>query len=199
VLAVATFSSIKASRRSTELAERALLSGQRPLLIPSRETDIEERIRFGDGHVVKVPGHGGKLERSDDAVNFYLAMSLRNGGAGIAVIQSWSICIGQSAAMAARPQLESFRPQSRDMYVPAGDTGFWQGAVRGTEDPDHERLAAAFESETELVMVDLLYGDQEGGQRTITRFRVYAPGDTTPRAEVLRVWVIDGIDPRQHE
>ena len=39
VLAIATFSSIKSSQRATALAERALLAGQRPLLIPSRESD----------------------------------------------------------------------------------------------------------------------------------------------------------------
>jgi hypothetical protein len=62
VLAVATFSSIRTSNRSARLAERALLAGLRPLLVPSREDDLTERVRFGDGVILEVPGHGGALE-----------------------------------------------------------------------------------------------------------------------------------------
>jgi hypothetical protein len=49
VLAVATFSSVKSGTRSARLAERSLLAGVQPVLIPSREDDAPERIRFGDG------------------------------------------------------------------------------------------------------------------------------------------------------
>ena len=46
-------------------------------------------------------------------------------------------------------------------------------------------------------MVDLLYGDYEGGQRTITRFGINrgeaVGGD---RAEVLRYWNVDRDDPQ---
>jgi hypothetical protein len=199
VLAVATFSSIRASKRSTDLAERSLRAGMRPLLVPSREEDSPERVRFGDGHIVEVPGHGGKLERgeADHAGRLYMAISLRNGGAGIAVIQGWSVVIGAVAGSTERPDPDAFRPQSRDLYVPAGDTGFWQGAIRDPEDPDYDALVGAFDSQDDLVMIDLLYGDHEGGQRTITRFRLYSPQDLGPRAEVLRVWVLDGVDPRR--
>jgi hypothetical protein len=197
VLAVATFSSIKSSQRATALAERSLLAGQRPLLVPSRVSDDKERIRFGDGFTTTVPGHGAMVERSANGDNFYLTMSLRNGGAGLAVIQGWSIVVGESGGRQLHADVEDFRPQQRDLYVPAGDTGFWQGAVRGRDDRDHAVLATALDSQTDLVMVDLLYGDHEGGQRTITRFRLYSPGDERPRAEVLRVWVLDGIDPRR--
>jgi hypothetical protein len=59
VLAAATFASIKSSQRAARVAERALLAGQRPLLVPSREDDTPERVRFGDGYIVTVSGHGG--------------------------------------------------------------------------------------------------------------------------------------------
>ena len=49
VLAVATFSSVRSANRSTRLAERSLLAGLRPMLIPSREDDPAQRVRFGDG------------------------------------------------------------------------------------------------------------------------------------------------------
>jgi hypothetical protein len=199
VLAVATFSSIRASKRSTDLAERSLRAGMRPLLVPSREEDALERVRFGDGHIVEVPGHGGKLEsgEADHEGRLYMAIALRNGGAGIAVIQGWRVAVGTVGGGAERPDPDAFRPQSRDLYVPAGDTGFWQGAIRNRDDPDYDSLIGAFDSQDGLVMIDLLYGDHEGGQRTITRFRLYSPQDLVPRAEVLRVWVLDGIDPRR--
>ena len=145
-----------------------------------------------------VAGHEASVARSKDGDNVYLTMSLRNGGAGVAVIQGWNVVVGENGGRQPHAAVESFRPQQRDLYVPAGDTGFWQGAVRGRDDPDHAVLSNALDSESDLIMVDLLYGDHEGGQRTITRFRLYSPRDEQKsRAEVLRVWVLDGIDPRR--
>lgn len=196
VLAVATFSSVRAGRRSTELSERALLAAQRPLLMPSLESDEEERVRFGDGHIVRVPGHGGLLEQDPDTGNLYMVMSVRNGGAGFAVIQGWRVTVAPASAGAPQPDLDSFRAHTRDLYVPAGGTGFWQGAVRDPADPAHQPLTAAVRG-GQRVMVDLLYGDADGAQRTITRFGISTPDDPEgPRAEVLRVWRVDGPDPR---
>ncbi len=50
VLAVATFSSVRSANRSARVAELSLLTGLRPVLIPSREDDPTVRVRFGDGH-----------------------------------------------------------------------------------------------------------------------------------------------------
>jgi hypothetical protein len=200
VLAVATFSSIRASKRSTDLAERSLRAGLRPLLVPSREDDPTERVRFGDGQIIMLEGHAGQLVvgENDHADRLYMGIALRNGGAGIAVIQAWQVIVSvTTGASSDQPDPDTFRPQQRDFYVPAGDTGFWQGAIRDPEDPMYARLVDALSSHEDLVMVDLLYGDHEGGQRTITRFRLYSPQDEKPRAEVLRVWVLDGIDPRR--
>ena len=44
-------------------------------------------------------------------------------------------------------------------------------------------------------MVDLLYGDHEGGQRTIARFGITDwPEVEGERAEVLRYWNVDRDD-----
>lgn len=64
--------------------------------------------------------------------------------------------------MIERPDLEDFRRQQLDLYIPAGDTGFWQGRVREPEDPDHPRLRAAANHDGRVV-IDILYGDHEGG------------------------------------
>src|ERR1035437_11069722 len=54
VLAVATFSSVRSANRSARLAERSLMVGLRPVLVPSRENDPRERVRFGDGVLLTV-------------------------------------------------------------------------------------------------------------------------------------------------
>ncbi len=60
--------------------------------------------------------------------------------------------------------------QTRDMYIPPGDVGFWQGALRDPDDPQHEMGRKVIEGHGEWVG-DVLYGDEDGGQRVIGRFR----------------------------
>jgi hypothetical protein len=44
--------------------------------------------------------------------------------------------------------------------------------------------------------VDLLYGDHEGGQRTISRFILTREQDGHWRPGVVRHWPLEGPDPR---
>src|SRR2546421_1233372 len=193
VLAVATFSSVKSANRSARTAERALLAGQRPVLVPSRDEVSPERVRFGDGQMLVVPGHGAAIEVADG--NVYMAIALRNGGTGLAVIHGWRARV-MDRTDSVRPELDEFRRQQRDLYIPAGDTGVWQGAIRDRDDPDYAGLSAAAERR-DRIMVDLLYGDHEGGQRTISRFSISQWVDVEgERAEVLRYWNVDREDPR---
>jgi hypothetical protein len=163
------------------------------VLIPSREDDPVEQLRFGDGVVITVDGHGAALETHDD--RFYLGLGIRNGGAGLAVIHGWRVEV-RDRTMGDAPRAEDFRPQARDLYIPAGGGGFWQGAIREPEDPVRPDLEAAQRGEGR-VMVDLLYGDQEGGQRTIVRFAFSPVDDNGPRAEVIRYWNVDRPEPRE--
>jgi hypothetical protein len=194
VLAVATFSSVRSANRSARVAELSLLAGLRPVLIPSREDDPVERVRFGDNHIVHVPGHGGITEVAEG--NLYFSIALRNGGSGLAVLLGWRVEPLERATVNDQPELDSFRRQTRDLYIPAGDTGFWQGAIRDRDDPSYRGLRAAVER-NERVTVDLLYGDEEGGQRAIARFGIGPDGDGgAPRGEVVRYWNIDRPPPR---
>lgn len=207
VLAVATFSSVKSANRSARVAERSLLVGLRPVLIPSREDDPLERLRFGDGQIVSVPGHGGAAEIHNDIV--FLAIGLRNGGNGLGVIHGWRASVRRdpdqpgSGRNVEVPDVDEFRAQQLDIYVPAGDTGYWQGAMRDPAMPGYDEVRESLESGG-AVQVDLLYGDHEGGQRAIARF-VIAPwptDDDRPAIEhpmrviVIRYWTVDGHDPR---
>lgn len=193
VLALATFSAVKSANRSARVAERTLLAGLRPVLVPSRDEDPSESVRFGDAVTVVVGGHAGALEVHNDRV--YVAMALRNGGSGLAIIHGWRAEVSEYTGNDA-PALDSFRRQQRDLYVPAGETGFWQGAVRERGDPYHEPLRRAAHS-GDRILVDVLYGDYEGGQRTIARFGL-SPAESGDgrRAEVVRYWNVDGGSPR---
>ena len=98
----------------------------------------------------------------------------------------------------ARPPLDSFRPQSRDIYLPPGGDGFWQGAIRRRDDPDRVRVRAALHERRGL-WVDLLYGDQEGGQETISRFSVtsHPTQEEDWICSVVRHWHLDRPHPRR--
>ena len=85
--------------------------------------------------------------------------------------------------------------QTRDLYVPAGDIGMWQGALRNPEDSVRAAIAEAIDAR-EQFSLELLYTDLAGGQRTITRFGVFPAGDTWI-ASMTRHWYLDWEGPRR--
>ncbi len=167
VLAIATFSAVRSSNRSAQLAEESLLASVRPLVMASRADDPDQKVGIADDHWVLVPGGRAVVEVTDDVV--YLAMSLRNAGTGIAVLHSWRVEQGESSAISAPPPLDDFRQLSRDLYIPPGDIYFWQGAVRDAGDADG-RFIAQRVAEGQRFSVEILYGDQLGGQRVMGLF-----------------------------
>jgi len=197
VLAVATFSSVRSSNRSARVAERSLLAGLRPVLIPSREEDSAQRIRFGDEQMVTVPGHGAAVHVGSEAT--YLAMAIRNGGAGLAVIHGWRT-EPRTGASDQRPDLATFRRQQIDLYIPVAESAYWLGALRDPTEAAYGSVRRAAQAD-ESIVVDLLYGDHEGGQRTITRFVIspWEGSDEGERATVLRYWNLDADDPRDRD
>jgi hypothetical protein len=201
VLAVATFSSVRFGQRSTRIAERstaiaerALLLGMRPVLAPSRVNDPPETVRFGEGRMVTVEGGMAAVEHEDE--NYYFVIPLRNVGNGLAVLQAWRLKAGRPELDAPHAEPTEHRRQSRDLYVPAGDVGFWQGAVREPDDPFRESLSEAFLT-GETLTVDLLYGDHEGGQQTISRFILTREENDQWRPGVVRHWPLESTDPRE--
>lgn len=201
VLAVATFSSVRSANRSARVAERSLLAAQRPVLIPSKDEDPAELVRFGDEQLLHVRGHGGSVAIGREAM--YLAMAVRNGGSGLAVIHGWRT-EPRDESSTERPDLESFRRQQIDIYIPAGDSGYWLGALRDPSEAVYEPVRQAAQQGRGLT-VDLLYGDYEGGQRTIVRFVLAVwPTDEGEESEdpngrrvtALRYWNVDREDPR---
>jgi hypothetical protein len=199
VLAIATFASVRSSNRSARIAEEALLEQRRPVLSPSRFDDSKQKIMYVEGHWVTVEGGRGVAEHSDGSI--YLALSLRNVGSGIGVCQGWVVSAGMQTSRTApshRP-LEDFRPQSRDLYIPAGDVGMWQGALRDHGEALFDEMADAIENR-DPISIELLYTDQVGGQRTITRFGLTCYGNSEQWiASVNRHWYLDRPGPRSDE
>lgn len=192
VLAVATFASVRSANRTARAAEQSLQAGLRPLLLTSRLQDDSQKVMFVDGKWVQVPG-GRACVLAEERV-IYLAMSVRNVGRGIAVAHSWHFYPDWGPGVP-DPALEEFHRQSRDLYVPPGDIGFWQAAFRDEADPQYDDACKAVTSKSQLT-VDILYGDADGGQRIVTRFGLQPRQDETWLVSVNRHWNIDRPDPR---
>jgi len=192
VLAVATFSSVRAAARAARAAERALQVGLRPVLLTSQLEDPVQKVGFQDSKWLKVPGAGGNAEVGDDAV--YLAISLRNVGNGLAVLHGWRFT-PQRLSNAECPPLADFHRLTRDLYVAAGAYGYWQGTFREVNDPQFEQAQRAIK-DREPVTVDILYGDHDGGQRTIGRFVLLPIPDDRWLVSHSRQWNLDRPDPR---
>jgi hypothetical protein len=127
-----------------------------------------------------------------------MAVSLRNVGSGLAVPIGWYVMEGAQSTLVPHADPEDFRMQTRDLLVAAGDVGFWQGAIRDHDDRDYEWLCRVAFAATPFTL-DLLYGDHEGGQRTITRFGMIPrrDGETTRWfPSTARHWNLDRPDPR---
>jgi hypothetical protein len=166
LLAAATFASTRSANRSARSAERALLEGLRPILMPSQWGDSVQKINFMDGVWMRVHGGRASVKVTDDAA--YVVMSLHNAGQGLAVLHGWHFPEDRSAEHA---NADDFHQLTRDIYIPSSGLGFGQIAVRDVTSQAYAVLADHV-ARHELIIIDLLYGDAEGSQRAITRFSV---------------------------
>jgi len=196
VLAVATFAAVRSANLSARVAERSFEVNLRPVLVSSRMDDPAQKIRWLDDHWARLEGNQAIIEFIDGSI--YLAMSVRNVGSGLAVTFGWSVLTELALGDAPHADPDQFRMQTRDLYTPAGDIGFWQGAIRDASDPDYSALSKDIR-EARPFTIDVLYGDHEGGQHTITRFGIFPRGDgdaTKWIPAVSRHWNLDRPDPR---
>src|SRR5271154_3739700 len=87
VLALATFSAVRSSNRAARIAEETLLTGMRPLLVPALTDDPVHKVLWHDRHTARVGGGRAIFEEEGGVI--YLAMGIRNVGAGIALLHGW--------------------------------------------------------------------------------------------------------------
>jgi hypothetical protein len=197
VLAVATFSSTRSANRAARISELALQTQLRPVLFSAHTDDPPQKVSWADDHRVVLRDGLAAVQEVDGIA--YLAIPLRNVGSGLAVLHGWHVW-PERPSLEAPSDLDSFRRQGLDLYVPAGDIGFWQAAVREPEDPLREPLHEAI-SEPRMIAVELLYGDHEGGQRTVTLFNL-VPREHPEKdgwlwtTRPIRHWSIDRAQPR---
>ena len=193
VLAVATFASVRSANRSARTAEQALQEARRPVLVHSRLEDPVQKIAFIDAHWVSVGGGRAVAEQRGDVI--YLVMSVRNVGAGIAVLQGWAARPGlvranvEPAARGGRapPHPRPLRPGGRHRHL--------AGRPARPRARQHGALREAIE-QRQPFSIELLYTDNVGGQRTISRFAIAPTGDEGWMASVGRHFYLDGHSPR---
>jgi hypothetical protein len=193
VLAGVTVASVRSANRAARVAELSLLAGQRPLLVTSRLEDRPQKAGFADDVWLHFPGGGAMVLATEEAA--YFAFGIRNVGTGIAVLHGWHIYPDAERPDVHAP-LEKFNRLTRDLYIAAGDAGFCQGAVRDPSTDDYAVARHAVDARERLI-VDVLYGDFEGGQRVVTRFGMTPRGDEDAwLAGVARHWNVDRPNPR---
>ncbi|HEX5225174.1 MAG TPA: hypothetical protein VFW29_08595 [Solirubrobacteraceae bacterium] len=198
VLAVATFSATRSATRSARVAEEALKVGVRPVLFNARAQDPPQRVGYVDDHWVLLREGLGAVQEHEEKL--YLSIPLRNVGPGLAVLHGWHLWPERQGSGVHPPELEEFRRHSRDLYVPAGDIGFWQCAMRDRDDPLYPSARESIHARRGM-SVDVLYSDHEGGQRTITRFFLHprsadAEDPWLWTCATVSHWNLDRPDPR---
>jgi len=193
ILAIATFSWVRTAHQANRTTEHALQVSLRPVLVPTRWEDPPEKVMFNDDHWIKVEGGRAGVDVTDDVL--YFVLPLRNLGNGLAVLDRWDIRPGRLTAEVDHNDISTYRRLTRDLYIASNDRGFWQGALRDPEDPLFAAIRDSIEQDGQ-VTVDILYGDHDGGQRTITRFALIRSEQGAWFASGSRYWYLDSDDPR---
>jgi hypothetical protein len=193
VLAFATFAAVRSANRAARVAEQSLLASLRPLLAPTRLDDPPQKVGFADNRWFLIPGSHAVAEIGDGAI--YFAIAVRNVGTGIAVIHGWHLDRGDLTGIRSHEPIDDFRRLTRDLYVAPGELGFWQGALRDPSDPWFAVARSAIETRDRLAL-EVLYGDHELGQRSITLFLLNPLDDGGWLTSVARQWNVDRADPR---
>ena len=193
VLAAATFSAVRSSNRSARIAEHAMLTGIRPLLVPSLTDAPPQKVLWSDLHVVRL--EGGRAYAALENGVIYLAIGLRNLGSGIALLHGWYPRPKRVFGNEPHATPEEFRRLTIDLYIAPGDAGYWEAAIRDEDDPMHAEILQRIQ-DREPFTIDILYGDQDGGQRTISRFTVLPARDDLWYSQAGRHWNVDRPDPR---
>jgi hypothetical protein len=190
-LAVTTYASVRSANRASRVAELSLMAGLRPLLVESGENDRVQHVNFMDVTGLEVPGGGAFVGEVDGSI--FVVLSLKNVGPGIAVMHGGRVYGTQVTSRPDHSPVEEMRMLQRDLYIAAGDVGYYQIAFREGDDvPEGLQDAIA----GGVISVEVLYGDYEGGQRVITRYGVRLVNGAW-QVTTIRHWQLDRPEVRQ--
>jgi hypothetical protein len=116
-------------------------------------------------------------------------------GTGLALLHGWYPRPGFAFSDVPHAELDEFRRLTVDLYIAPGDAGYWESALRDENDPLYGEFRRVI-AERQAFTMELLYGDQDGGQRTICRCIVLPADDGGWYGQISRHWNIDRADPR---
>ena len=187
VLAVATFASVRSANysaraadqaariaeRSARIAERSLMAAERPLLMSSRLQDPEQKIQFLEGRFLRVTGGAATLEVADGVV--YMVISVRNVGTGLAVMHGWHVEVSVQPQQTHPPLEGLHHPEPRHLRGTRRHRILAGSVARSAT--DHFKAVAAAVEAGDPMMLSILYGDWEGGQRVISQFALRHAND----------------------
>jgi len=193
VLAIATFSAVRSAHRTARVSEQSLAAQLWPLLATARSEDPEQKVLFQDQHKVMVSGALAAAEATADAV--YFAIAIRNVGPGLAVLDQWWFAGERRPGDVAHADEADFHRLTRDLYLPPGEIGYWQGALRDPNSAEFGAASAAIRNRHEMT-IELLYSDYLGHQRTISRFILMPVSEGRWFVGLTRHWNLDRPDPR---
>lgn len=111
------------------------------------------------------------------------------------MLQSWYLWTELVQSDVRHRAPKEFRRQVRDIYIAPGDIGLWQAALHQADGELASELLAA-RSERRPFAVDLLYSDQVGAQRTISRFAITPADEDRWLGSVALHWNLDQMGPR---
>ena len=191
-LAATTYASVRSGNKAARTAERSLLAELRPLIVESSEQDPSQHVNFVDVPAITVPGGGATVDLRDGFL--YIVISLRNVGPGIGVLHGGRMSPELRSGLNEHGELDAFRMLTRDIYIPSGKLGFWQIAYREEQRDELDELLPGV-TRGELA-AEVLYGDFEGGQRVISRFRLLRVEDERWTVSAVRHWQVDRNEPR---
>jgi hypothetical protein len=191
-LAATTYASVRSGNKAARTAERSLLAELRPLIVESSDQDPSQHVNFVDVPAITVPGGGATVEIRDGFL--YIVISLRNVGPGIGVLHGGRMFAEARSGLNEHGDLDTFRMLTRDIYIPSGKVGFWQIAYRDEQREELDDLLPGV-TRGELA-AEILYGDFEGGQRVISRFRLLRVEDERWTVSAVRHWQVDRDAPR---
>lgn len=202
ILAIVTYLAVRGGDRTAQAAHRTADAAQlaldlqtRVLLVPARRDDPAQHVVFHDGHYLRPDVAGGMAVVEDTGEQIYMGIALRNVGLGLALLYGWNLSPGLLTPETPPEDFKMFTPMVRALHVPPGEVGYWQARAR----EKHRTIVREATAAGTPITVDLLYGNEEGGQGRITRFHLRTPDDRPHSegerpCEVARHWSMKALE-----
>ena len=131
------------------------------------------KITFADDHAFHIDGGRAAAEVEGDAI--FMALPLHNVGPGLAILHSWHVTASRDISDQSFEDVSTYRRLSRDSHRPAAMSVSGRAPSATGPIPTSSRRGPPSKPANPSPST-CLYSDSDGGQRTVTRFRLgHAP------------------------